>query len=78
MSQPSSPHKHGHADIQVDPFSSSVSASEGPVTRTVAIIKNHALEHRFDIEHRIQEAKFEVLCPSNLQGAIFAECGYRL
>ena len=29
-------------------------------TRTVAIIKNHALAHRFDIEPRIQEAKFEV------------------
>lgn len=32
-----------------------------PVTRTVAIIKNHALQHRFDIEPRIQEASFEVL-----------------
>ena len=31
-----------------------------PVTRTVAIIKNHALQHRFDIEPRIQEASFEV------------------
>jgi hypothetical protein len=31
----------------------------GP-TRTVAIIKHHALEHRFDIEARITEAGFEV------------------
>jgi hypothetical protein len=29
-------------------------------TRTVAIIKNHALQHRFDIEGRISEAGFEV------------------
>ena len=31
-----------------------------PVTRTLAIIKTHALAHRFDIERRIQEASFEV------------------
>ncbi|KAJ7780691.1 hypothetical protein DFH07DRAFT_793115 [Mycena maculata] len=30
-------------------------------TRTVAIIKNHALAHRFDIERRIQEASFEIV-----------------
>ncbi|KAJ7459868.1 hypothetical protein FB451DRAFT_563301 [Mycena latifolia] len=30
-------------------------------TRTVAIIKNHALVHRFDIERRIQEASFEIV-----------------
>lgn len=29
-------------------------------TRTVAILKNHALDHRFDIESRITEAQFEV------------------
>jgi hypothetical protein len=29
-------------------------------TRTVAIIKPDALDHRFEIEHRITEAKFEV------------------
>ncbi|KAJ7675820.1 hypothetical protein DFH06DRAFT_1435342 [Mycena polygramma] len=34
--------------------------STNSVTRTVAIIKNHALGHRFDIERRIQEASFEV------------------
>ncbi|KDR82820.1 hypothetical protein GALMADRAFT_220820 [Galerina marginata CBS 339.88] len=31
------------------------------VTRTVAIIKPHALAHRFDIEKRIQEASFEIV-----------------
>ncbi|KAJ7250860.1 hypothetical protein B0H12DRAFT_1324180 [Mycena haematopus] len=31
------------------------------VTRTVAIIKHHALSHRFDIERRIQEASFEIV-----------------
>ncbi|KZT73714.1 nucleoside diphosphate kinase, partial [Daedalea quercina L-15889] len=30
-------------------------------TRTVAIIKPHALPHRFDIEHRISEAGFEIV-----------------
>ncbi|KAF8272024.1 nucleoside diphosphate kinase [Lactarius quietus] len=30
-------------------------------TRTVAIIKPHALDHRFEIEHRITEAKFEIV-----------------
>jgi len=30
-------------------------------TRTVAIIKNHALAHRFDIEPRILEASFEIV-----------------
>jgi hypothetical protein len=30
------------------------------VTRTVAIIKTHALNHRFEIERRIEEASFEV------------------
>lgn len=29
-------------------------------TRTVAIIKSHALEHRLDIERRIEAASFEV------------------
>lgn len=35
-------------------------ANVNALTRTVAIIKNHALAHRFDIERRIQEASFEV------------------
>ncbi|EPQ54611.1 hypothetical protein GLOTRDRAFT_121687 [Gloeophyllum trabeum ATCC 11539] len=33
----------------------------GYPTRTVAIIKNHALEHRLDIEPRILEASFEIV-----------------
>ncbi|OSD07284.1 hypothetical protein PYCCODRAFT_1463574 [Trametes coccinea BRFM310] len=32
-----------------------------PPTRTVAIIKNHALNHRFDIELRISDAGFEIV-----------------
>jgi hypothetical protein len=37
--------------------------SSGTPTRTVAMIKNHALHNRLDIEHRILEAGFEVrLC----------------
>ncbi|KAH9480440.1 putative nucleoside diphosphate kinase 5 [Psilocybe cubensis] len=35
--------------------------STAPLTRTVAIIKPHALKHRFDIERRIQEASFEIV-----------------
>ena len=31
--------------------------------RTVAIIKTHALDHRFDIESRIVEAGFDVSLP---------------
>ncbi|KAF8627438.1 hypothetical protein AX17_006252 [Amanita inopinata Kibby_2008] len=31
------------------------------ITRTVAIIKHHAIQHRFDIERRIQEASFEII-----------------
>ncbi|KAG5353162.1 hypothetical protein C0989_009806 [Termitomyces sp. Mn162] len=37
------------------------SQSTYPITRTVAIIKPHALPHRFEIEHRIQEASFEIV-----------------
>lgn len=33
-------------------------------TRTVAIIKHHALDHRLDIEPRISEAGFEARSPS--------------
>ncbi|KAF9817301.1 hypothetical protein IEO21_03561 [Rhodonia placenta] len=32
-----------------------------PPTRTVAIIKAHAMDHRFDIEQRISEAGFEIV-----------------
>ncbi|KAG6909149.1 hypothetical protein DXG01_001901 [Tephrocybe rancida] len=37
------------------------SPSNYPITRTVAIIKPHALQHRFEIERRIQEASFEIV-----------------
>ena len=52
------------AELQYDnatpePLRSSTS-SLTPITRTVAIIKTHALPHRFDIERRVQEASFEV------------------
>ena len=54
MSVPSSPThfatQDGHA-VLLSPL---------PRTRTVAIVKNHALRHRLDIEPRIFEAGFEV------------------
>ena len=34
-----------------------------PITRTVAIIKCHALDHRMTIERRIEDEKFEVSAP---------------
>ncbi|THH19193.1 hypothetical protein EW146_g1921 [Bondarzewia mesenterica] len=61
---------------QLSPESPNASYEEAPVqslvkspprsplvnpTRTVAIIKPHALEHRFDIEHRITTAGFEIV-----------------
>ncbi|CAA7261585.1 unnamed protein product [Cyclocybe aegerita] len=39
----------------------SSSTATTPITRTVAIIKTHALTYRFDIEKRIQEASFEIV-----------------
>jgi len=48
-----------YANATPEPLRSSTS-SLTPITRTVAIIKTHALPHRFDIERRIQEASFEV------------------
>ncbi|KAL0570033.1 hypothetical protein V5O48_011931 [Marasmius crinis-equi] len=36
-------------------------ATPQKLTRTVAIIKHHALAHRFDLEPRIQEASFEIV-----------------
>ncbi|KZV65301.1 hypothetical protein PENSPDRAFT_690007 [Peniophora sp. CONT] len=50
-------------DIPLSPtlVSSSPSSPRVAPTRTVAIIKPHALEHRFDIEHRITEASFEIV-----------------
>ncbi|KAJ4482068.1 hypothetical protein J3R30DRAFT_2119657 [Lentinula aciculospora] len=50
-----------HADNE-EPFAMTAPATPQPkITRTVAIIKNHALGHRFDIESRIQEASFEIV-----------------
>jgi nucleoside diphosphate kinase len=43
------------------PSGMSTPSSGGPITRTVAIIKNHALQARFDIEGLISEAKFEIV-----------------
>ena len=38
----------------------SATSATSATTRTVAIIKTHALKHRLDIEPRILEAGFEV------------------
>ncbi|KAI0917256.1 hypothetical protein AcW2_007438 [Taiwanofungus camphoratus] len=38
-----------------------IPTSPSSTTRTVAIIKTHALDHRFDIEQRISEAGFEIV-----------------
>jgi hypothetical protein len=57
MSLPSSPTPPAHSEQ--DP----TSPAEDPphvISRTVAIIKTHALDHRLDIEPRIYEAGFEV------------------
>lgn len=53
MSAPSSP-TQAPGEIEI------VSSPVFPPTRTVAIIKHHALNHRFDIELRISDAGFEV------------------
>jgi len=55
MSVPSSP---THLAAQED--GAVLRSSTLPRTRTVAIVKNHALPHRLDIEPRISEAGFEV------------------
>lgn len=39
----------------------SVASPSAKLTRTVAIIKTHALEQRLDIEHRLLEANFEIV-----------------
>jgi hypothetical protein len=47
--------------VVASPLSRSTGSSgTSTITRTVAIIKSHALNYRFDIERRIQEASFEV------------------
>ncbi|KAI0712108.1 hypothetical protein C8Q76DRAFT_796993 [Earliella scabrosa] len=52
MSAPSSPNQ-APGEIVSSPVS--------PTSRTVAIIKNHALNHRFEIELRISDAGFEIV-----------------
>ncbi|KAM5533453.1 hypothetical protein V8D89_012891 [Ganoderma adspersum] len=52
MSTPSSPNQ---APGEV------ISSPITPSTRTVAIIKHHALQHRFEIELRISDAGFEIV-----------------
>jgi hypothetical protein len=56
MSSPPSPYQDEGAPESSAPQPAAVTAT----TRTVAIIKTHALKHRFDIEPRILEAGFEV------------------
>jgi len=55
MSVPSSPTRFAAQDDDAVRHPSAL-----PRTRTVAIVKNHALPHRLDIEPRISEAGFEV------------------
>lgn len=60
----SSPHQNSYPDEfheSQDTQESSQSFPNTPLSRTVAIIKSHALRHRFDIERRIQEASFEIV-----------------
>ena len=61
MSAPSSPN-HAPGEVLSN---SAVSSPVSNPTRTVAIIKNHALNNRFDIELRISEAGFEVRPPAS-------------
>lgn len=51
---------HEPPAVHPPPLLLRTSSSTTTVTRTVAIIKTHALNHRFEIEKRIQEASFEV------------------
>ncbi|KAJ3894301.1 hypothetical protein GG344DRAFT_63077 [Lentinula edodes] len=50
-----------HLDNEELSIPSAPATPQPKITRTVAIIKHHALEHRFDIESRIQEASFEIV-----------------
>jgi len=53
-------HEQGIPVMSPDtPVSRSLSTSS-PLTRTVAILKTHALQDRLDIEPRLLEANFEV------------------
>ncbi|KAJ7069700.1 hypothetical protein C8F01DRAFT_1113639 [Mycena amicta] len=55
-SPPLSPETYGDEQGEAGPLPPS-----NVPTMTVAMIKTHALEHRFDIEKRIQEASFEIV-----------------
>lgn len=59
MSTPASP-LHEDAPLVDDVQDTPLVNGSPKTTRTVAIIKPHALQHRFDIEHRISEAGFEI------------------
>ncbi|KAI0365750.1 hypothetical protein BV20DRAFT_720202 [Pilatotrama ljubarskyi] len=59
-SAPSSPIQ-APGETQAEALASSLSSPLSAPTRTVAIIKNHALNHRFDIELRISDAGFEIV-----------------
>ncbi|VDC04460.1 unnamed protein product [Peniophora sp. CBMAI 1063] len=56
-----SPPPSGDVPLSPTLVSSVPSSPRVAPTRTVAIIKPHALDHRFDIEHRITEASFEIV-----------------
>ncbi len=61
-------------NVTPEPLQPSTS-SLTPITRTVAIIKTHALADRFDIERRIQEASFEVrsYCSWEINDLLFVD-----
>lgn len=62
MSVPSSPLSPARLDEEPALSMQDLTLNHNTITRTVAIIKNHALVHRLDIEPRITEAGFEVRC----------------
>ncbi|TFY65662.1 hypothetical protein EVG20_g5427 [Dentipellis fragilis] len=53
-------HNNGLRSGSASPLATPKSPMMNP-TRTVAIIKHHALDHRFEIEHRIAESSFEIV-----------------
>ncbi|KAG2155161.1 uncharacterized protein EDB93DRAFT_1080639 [Suillus bovinus] len=55
-----SPHER-HELLHSSNGTYSVASPSARLTRTVAIIKTHALEQRLDIEHRLLEANFEII-----------------
>ncbi|KAI0345833.1 hypothetical protein BDW22DRAFT_1324404 [Trametopsis cervina] len=61
MSSPSSSHLHLELPTESHASPRSPSSPGAKLSRTVSIIKSHALDHRFDIEQRISEAGFEIV-----------------